>query len=343
MDTKEEVRRLWELCFHDSREFIDLYFRSCYTEQANIAVRHEGRVIAALQMLPYSMTCFGKSLRTAYVSGACTHPLHRNRGVMRSLLAEAFTRMADEGTALTTLIPAEPWLYHYYARQGYAAVFHAHDIRFTPSATSTPESNCTLQTTDRFTEDAYRYLHRKESERSCGMLHSAKDFEVILADMRISRGELFLLYRHEEITALAIACPQSDTEWHVGELAAESEAYGRELLHAICHSKQLEAVTCRIPPSGKPGEASGAPYGMARIIDAMQVLQCYAAAHPQLDRCIRLADPQLEQNNGYYHICHGECIKDEAALPGDCQPMSISELAELLLMPAHPYMSLMLN
>ena len=120
---REKVKNLWKLCFNDSEEFTELYFRLRYNNDINIAIQSGEEVIAALQMLPYPMTFEGEDIHTAYISGACTHPDYRNRGVMHELLSQAFARMLHNNVALSTLIPAEPWLFDYYGRSGYAPVF----------------------------------------------------------------------------------------------------------------------------------------------------------------------------------------------------------------------------
>ena len=115
---REKVKNLWKLCFNDSEEFTELYFRLRYNNDINIAIQSGEEVIAALQMLPYPMTFEGEDIHTAYISGACTHPDYRNRGVMHELLSQAFARMLHNNVALSTLIPAEPWLFDYYGRSG---------------------------------------------------------------------------------------------------------------------------------------------------------------------------------------------------------------------------------
>ena len=90
---REKVKNLWKLCFNDSEEFTELYFRLRYNNDINIAIQSGEEVIAALQMLPYPMTFEGEDIHTAYISGACTHPDYRNRGVMHELLSQAFARM----------------------------------------------------------------------------------------------------------------------------------------------------------------------------------------------------------------------------------------------------------
>ena len=74
MTTKDEVKALWKLCFTDSDEFTDLYFDLRYKDDINMAVREEGKIISALQMISYPMTFCGETIATSYVSGACTHP-----------------------------------------------------------------------------------------------------------------------------------------------------------------------------------------------------------------------------------------------------------------------------
>lgn len=118
--TQEKVKNLWKLCFNDSEEFTEMYFQLRYNNDVNIAIQSGEEVIAALQMLPYPMTFEGEDIHTAYISGACTHPDYRNRGVMQELLSQAFARMLHNNASLSTLIPAEPWLFDYYARSGYA-------------------------------------------------------------------------------------------------------------------------------------------------------------------------------------------------------------------------------
>ena len=90
---REKVKNLWKLCFNDSEEFTELYFRLRYNNDINIAIQSGEEVIAALQMLPYPMTFEGEDIHTAYISGSCTHPDYRNRGVLPELIPTALPTM----------------------------------------------------------------------------------------------------------------------------------------------------------------------------------------------------------------------------------------------------------
>ena len=58
------------------------------------------------------------------------------------------------------------------------------------------------------------------------------------------------------------------------------------------------------------------PLGMARIINAKEVLQIYAAAFPKDEMQLELSDKQLSVNNGYYYLCKGKCMYSTERLPG---------------------------
>ena len=38
MTTKEKVKALWQLCFDDNEEFVEMYFRLRYKNEINIAI-----------------------------------------------------------------------------------------------------------------------------------------------------------------------------------------------------------------------------------------------------------------------------------------------------------------
>ena len=68
---KEKVKALWKLCFDDSDQFIDMYFRLRYKSEINVVIESGNEVISALQMLPYPMSFCGKQvyIRRLHSSG----------------------------------------------------------------------------------------------------------------------------------------------------------------------------------------------------------------------------------------------------------------------------------
>ena len=229
---REKIKSLWKLCFNDSDEFTDMYFRLRYSNEVNIAIQSGEEVIAALQILPYPMT-FGKSeIKTGYVSGACTHPDYRNRGAMRELLSQAFTRMLHNDMSISTLIPAEPWLFGYYAGMGYVPVFKYSSTTFTASEVTIADKTAVLNKINDYQEESYRYLNRKLRERPYCIQHTETDFRVILADLQLGKGCAYTLKQGDKITALAIVYPAGST-WQAGEIVCPS-CSSRGCLAAYC-------------------------------------------------------------------------------------------------------------
>lgn len=339
---KERVRKLWELCFHDSPAFTDLYFQMRYNNEVNLAIQSGDSLIAALQMLPYPMTFCGQTIDTSYISGACTHPDFRSKGVMRELLAEAFGRMHTQGVLLTTLIPAEPWLFDYYARSGYTPVFNVQPYTFVASPATTLPPDYHITSTDRFIPQLYTDFEQKMRQRPCCILHTADDFKVILADLQLSGGRIYLLnhtQRHEA-AALAFAYPDGKGGLLIGELLADSDEEARLLLQYICQTNRQAELRLLRPVSEKE---EGERLGMGRIINAHALLQLHAAAHPDEEWNLALTDEQLQTNTGYYYLNNGHCMKSVKRLPGSHLALTIGELTAKILAPQHPYMSLMLN
>lgn len=334
---KEQLKALWQLCFHDDPRFVDLYFSTKYTDRDSLALTQDGQPVAALQMLPYPMTYAGQEIPTAYISGACTHPDYRNQGLMRRLLTQAFGQMHADGRLLTTLIPAEPWLFDYYATCGYATTFHRRTRLFHP--TSGPTSIGRLSATDRLTPDILRYIRQALRARPCCIQHDEADLDVILADMRISDGTLYLLHTPTDtLCAVAFAYPADDGSLLIRELLADTPRQARDLLQAICDATGLPSLTLSLPAT--PNAPHAFPLGMARIINAPAMLRLHAATHPETSTVFTLADPLLPANNGTYRLHAGQCTR--LAQPTG-PTLSIDQLTTRLLLPQQPLMSLMLD
>lgn len=116
---KWQTRALWSLCFGDTEEFMKLYFTRKYTPERNSCLVRDGRVVAALQRLPYRMMFGGEVVPVAYVSGVCTQPECRGKGLMTELMGQAHRKMYVDGCLFSLLIPADEGLFAFYHRFGY--------------------------------------------------------------------------------------------------------------------------------------------------------------------------------------------------------------------------------
>ncbi|WP_303004971.1 GNAT family N-acetyltransferase [Bacteroides congonensis] len=338
MIIKEQVKALWKLCFEDSEEFVEMYFKLRYKNEVNVAIQSGDEVISALQMLPYPMTFCGEMVQTSYISGACTHPDFRSKGVMRELLSQSFARMLRNGIQFSTLIPAEPWLFDYYKRMGYATVFQ-YSVKEMTLPEFIPSKEIAVNVVSKPQDEVYSYLNKKLSERPCCIQHSAEDFQVIMADLPISGGNLFVAKQANEIWGIAIIYKRENCII-INELLAEDKDTEYSLLFAIKQYTGCNHIIQLLPPDKELPQHS---LGMARIINAKEVLQIYASAFPEDEMQLEVSDKQLSVNNGYYYLSDGKCRYSAERLPGAHIQTNISELTEKILKKLNPYMSLMLN
>lgn len=333
---KEQVKSLWQLCFDDSEEFVEMYFRLRYNNEVNVAIESGNEVIAALQMIPYPMTFCGAEVQTSYISGACTHPDYRGNGVMKELLSQAFTKMQHNEVCFSTLIPAESWLFNYYAKMGYASVFH-YSQKVITVPDFIPAKDIIIHGTIDYQDDIYKFFNDKMAARPCCIQHTEDDFKVILSDLKLSNGNLFYALKGSKVTGVAITYNKKG-ELKIAEILTDNKESENSLLHYICQSTGFQNMTLCTPTVS---DLHQFPFGMARIIDAKAALQLYATFYPEDEMQLELTDKQLSSNNGYYYLCKGKCMFNKDRLPGSHLQMNISELTDRIFQPLQPYMSLM--
>ena len=338
---KEEVRSLWKRCFDDSDEFIEMYFRLRYQSETTVTLQNGGTTVSSLQMPYYPMTFEGTEIQTSYISGACTHPDFRGKGIMTQLLADAFSRMVQKDVPLSILIPANPGLYDYYARTGYAPAFFRSRIEQSVSDISAMKADLHFEHTTDFSQSLFDYFKEQAACRPNYVQHTAADLEAVMEDLRLSGGSATMAYRgrQKEIKGLLFAYPEGDY-LKVTECFADNEGIRDNLIReAATHHGVQKVVRFELPRRSSAEQV----FGMARIINARTILDIYAAAHPEAKIDIALTDEQLGFNNGHYHIHKGKCTFGKEPRKSEYTEMSTQQLSAMIFDKTRLYMSLMLE
>lgn len=120
---EQELKRLWQTCFADDINYIDLFFEDHYSSSQSLVYMQNGKVVSMLFLLSANL-CFNKeSHKAQYIYAACTHPDYRKKGYMRELIEFAVEHGGLSGTKYTLLTPASKKLYDYYSQQGFKHFF----------------------------------------------------------------------------------------------------------------------------------------------------------------------------------------------------------------------------
>lgn len=325
-----ETRHLWERSFADPRAFIDLYFREKYRTERNEVIMRDGRVVSALQKLPYPITYGGRMLPASYVSGACTDEKYRRRGLMGELLDQTHRAMQAEGALLGFLIPATEELATYYTKFGYTPCF-----RFgweTVVAQPLTEDVTVVQST----EPPLEYIRARMQERPMCVQHPLADLCAVVDDMRLAGDTLWEARRGALVVAVAFCRVEADGLL-LRECVYDDEAARDALIAGIAaHYGRTEVDVIRLAAT------EGDYFGMARIIDVQGMLAAYAALHPEADCVICVTDPLLIENDGCYRLAEGQCERQQTSVP-EAQQHTIATLTDLLVAQENLLMTLMMN
>lgn len=190
-NNKPQLIDLWRTSFDDSEEFIKLFFDRVYKKENALFIEKDGKIVSALQMLPYVMTYYGTEISVSYIYGACTLPSERGQGFMRQLIQKAFEVMESRKVALTVIIPADPWLFDYYRDLGYTEAFdYSEETYIRPFETAWEQGILVVPPEVPSMESLYNFFNKKQRERTCYVLHGYDDFVTILRDLQMSGGQM---------------------------------------------------------------------------------------------------------------------------------------------------------
>lgn len=332
---------LWATCFHDSEAFMGLYFGCRYADSLNEYMESDGKVIAALQRIPYRLTYEGMNVPVAYISGACTHPAYREQGVMRKLLAQAHQSMFREGILFSTLIPAEEWLKDYYARSGYTLCFQRRKKLLI--AACLPVGNFSnrwelveIPSEGALCGAAFRFYDSFQSGCENCIQHNWEDFHIIMADLLLAGGRLWGIMIEGEMQGLCFCLPENG-KLVIKEVVCRDNVVEQAMLRELSSHYGLMELESYSFSEGHPYEL-----GMARIIHVEALFRLLAGIWSGNHYFKVEGDETLPQNNGWHNLERGMYSRGERK-GKTYQVVSINELTRQLFDGKYPYMNLMLD
>lgn len=317
-EIKVQTRDLWRKCFNDSEDFMDIYFEDKYADPSNLTVVKDGKVVAAVQMLPYRMTFFGKSLRTGYISGLATLPEHRGKGYATNLLHEAHFRLRGYGAALSFLIPGDEDLRKFYERPEHGAYWTAIHRQELPLDISQdgPTDKIEVTSLEEWPNELYAFYNRLTRELPFMVHPSESDFYAALATADLQNGYILVAHRKRRMVGFCLAVKEPNGKVYIRTLAITETASRAAFVNYLKEACSVEEVYRRFCLPGSLKESK--PYAMARIVNVPLFLSAVAAANPGFQLHIGVeGDMDIPENNGYYIIENGR------VRPTDLKPDSI--------------------
>ena len=318
---REEARRLWQLCFGDSDEFLDRYFDRLYREEDVLLAEEGSKAIGHLQFPELVLSLGEATLPAGYVVAVCTHPDHRGKGIMRPLLQEALHREKARGDVVSVLLPAEEWLYRYYTSVGgYAPVVNRARSRRLEDALREEDPAVTASS-------LVDYLLKVEaSQQEPSLLHSRAFWEVITEDFEREEDLAFQIHRTESgLIDGALFLVKGESELLVQALYG-TKPVRKALLTEVARSSALPLSYLLRPSEGGIPEARG----MMRVLDAPRFLEALVKYYPELTLSFTYRDELFPENDGDYLLSAGKVERLPRAGEGESAPKKSLSPAELI-------------
>ena len=299
---KLQLRQLWQACFHDSDDYLDIFFNNVYDPSFAHDVCRDGEVVSALYMLPYLLRLdAGCVLPMQYMCGVSTAEAYRGQGLASDLIRQVLQK---ETAPLVCLMPAEDSLFDYYSQFGFSPAFFREEVPVETVALSGASGENMSR------DEMADFCQREECSRNFSLQHGRNDFEVVIKEHLSSGGLIFS--KKGKYCGFAV-----DTEKGI-LLKDWFGEFPRPLPVAGLGEKKVFRR-----------QRGHVPYGMVRIVDAFEVLIAFAGIYPQVDRIeLTVVDDVIERNNFSVQIVDGKCKKIQKN--PTAKVLSVAELADYL-------------
>ena len=323
MSTQSGIRKLFEKSFSESTDWTDWYFNNVYSD-GNAMISYVNSQPASCLMLDrYKFKIASQQVGMSYISCCATAPQFRGHGHMSRLLIDALLESAAGGAAFASLIPANRRLYFYYDRLGFSTVFYSDEQRYT-SLHSFRSGNDYIELSP-----SYDAFHALECGRTATVIHSATDFDNILADNRLDSG--IVIYKAEKETSKPAAMLFATVGQHaavVRDPLSASEAASESALASLRERIGERMIIVHTLPGENPFYLKS--HGMVRIVNPLPLFEAIGAEHPSTEQVIRLRDPIIPDNNAVFIIHGGHVERSNSTMRRITLDVNVDILAKII-------------
>lgn len=338
-DVRRDTYQLWHDTFHETKEFMDVYFSLKYNDETNLTIYSNHTLAAAVQLLPCHIVCQGHVLPSGYISGLATATAFRGQGFASRLLDEAHRRLFSQNAALAFLIPASEELRAFYAQRhhgAYHTVSYRRESSFLLPQNYKTVPTITIHRLDKPSHDVYRWYSEQIKNSPQIVCASERDFEAAILAGNLPGGTVLLATRCHRPVGFCISARESDARCFVRTLMAADNEVEAALLNYLSVEYNVREVWMR--RASLPVDS--APYVMARVAHVERFLDIISKAYPTTALHFGVQDDLSNpQNNGFYileggHWQRTQHVANVIWTPGELAAHFISQhplQAEMLL------------
>lgn len=155
------LKSLWRDVFQEEEAYLDAFFEKVFKGDNGLLYETDGRIAAALHMVPYSIIIEEVEHHLLYLYAIGTLPEYRGRGFARAITLEALQIGKDRGYSGAFLVPAEKSLFAWYEGMGFESAFEKTRIEINLDQFPAKEGEGTWEVLDTSNLDKIWKLYQK--------------------------------------------------------------------------------------------------------------------------------------------------------------------------------------
>lgn len=307
----QAVQKLWQYCFADEERFVQWYFRQYYKPENTLGIFEKERLLAATQVIDYTLMLRTLPFAAGYVVGVSTAPDARRQGLGEQMLAGALQLMRQRGQGLSLLMPFEgefyyryQWQFAYFQQRLELAVNELRGL-------AKPYGRLRLVEAKEHLPELQAVYHRFCQGRNGYILRDAAKWQKLLTDTALQQGFCCILYQGDQPEGYALYTMQGQGIQIIEMAYVHYQARCGLLDYFYSHRSHRQTFYWPAPADESlPYELSKSkeaitlyPYLMLRIVDAEQILTAFT--YPQdivLSFRMKLTDSLAPWNNGIFAV-----------------------------------------
>ncbi|MHB1315284.1 MAG: GNAT family N-acetyltransferase [Christensenellales bacterium] len=288
------IKDLWNVCFHDSKNFTDWFFRYRYAPAYTACIEENGRIISAMQSWPLFLSIRGWIVPAAMVAGVSTHPDYEGRGYMSKMFRFYMQRMREKGILVTPHTPAHlPTFFskgHYPVSDTAYLVIDQVKTELAPSIPAAPLGG--------LLDSLYTAYDTFCGYYSGIVMRSLSDFYFKCADYSADGGMAVIVKNANNVEGYTVFY-DTDEGIFAEEFVAREKSVQEKLLNELLCRANNRKLRVKLPPDHQLHQFDNViqirPQGVMGVADLSALLRT-VCGNPRFVASV--SDPVIAEHNG---------------------------------------------
>ena len=190
-DNIDGLYNLWQECFGDSKEIIDMFFNSSFSLDNTVVCVDDNNVVAMAYMLEESIFINGIKYSAYYLYALATTQSYRKKGIMAQVIEYIIKLSVNRNIDYLFLVPASEKLFNYYKKFGFQNAFCQKKIVITREVLNFMKDNECLENIN-FDIDFYYDTRYKKLEKTSFVDWNKSELELAKNYFNSASGETIL-------------------------------------------------------------------------------------------------------------------------------------------------------